>query len=78
MLILGWLVGVGDSYHVTCWRPNWPPGGTPKVKYVLFLSCLWANLADTVEDIRADEAFYASDSARAKRAVSAVSDSEPS
>ena len=27
-LILGWVVGVGNSYLAIRWRPNWPPGGT--------------------------------------------------
>ena len=42
------MVEVGHGYLATRWRPNRPPGGATRVQKVLFLSCLWADLADTL------------------------------
>ena len=42
------MVEVGHGYLATMWRPNRPPGGAIRVQKVLFLSCLWADLAYTL------------------------------
>ena len=46
------MVGVGHKYLASGWRQNQPPGGIPRGQRVLYLSCLWSNLADTLVDGR--------------------------
>ena len=51
-LILRCIVGVGHGCLATRWRPNQPPGGAPSGQRMLYFSCLWSDLADTLVDGR--------------------------